>query len=487
MKDKGACNSSLGIASNEAPQLKGKMGSIELALTVLAFAAPLASVVGVLPLVILFAGVGAPLAFAAAMGILLLFSVGYTTMSRYLPNPGAFYAYISAGLSQTFGLAASFMAILGYFMIGLGIAIFFGIVAQNLAVDTFHGLTLPWWFYSLGLVFLVGILGYLRIDLSAKVLSVVMVLEIALVFVFNLAVGRSGGPSGYSFVSFKWESLSSGSVGVSILFAVITFLGFEATAIFREESVDPRRTIPRATYLAVSFIGVFYIITTWLLILAYGPSQAQAVATSDPTGMFTKAMVKYAGGWADNTISTLVVTSSFAAVLSCQNIIARYCHSLGVDQALPSFLGHVHPRHGSPYKASMVLTALMSAGIVIFSDANPNNTYAWLAGAGGFPLLFLMLLTSISVIFFFAKKSQKIQDVSLWQTVGAPVLATIGLVLAVYLAATNFVTLTGGDLIIAVALQIVIWSVFSIGLGLAIFYKLRHPHIYAKIGRQLLN
>lgn len=471
----------------ETPRLKGQMGPIELALTVVAFAAPLASVVGVLPLVIQFGGVGAPIAFAAAMAMLLLFSVGYTAMSRYLPNPGAFYAYISAGLGQIFGLAASFMAILGYLMIGLGITIFFGIVAADLVTNTLHGPVISWWIYSLLLVVAVGILGYLRIDLSAKVLSVVMVLEIGIVLIFDFLVGRQGGPEGLSFASFHWGALDSSVVGVCVLFAVITFLGFEATAIFREESRDPRKTIPRATYLGVCFIGVFYVLTTWLLITAYGATQAAAVATSNPTAMFTNAMVKYAGGWAGDALSVLVVSSAFAAVLSCQNIIARYCHSLGIDEALPAFLGRVHPRHGSPYVASLVLSTVLAVGVLACSGSDPNVTYAWMAGAGGFPLLFLMFLTSIAVIVFFARKRKEISDVSIWQTLVAPIVAACGLGAAVYLAAANFVALTGGDVTTAVVLQIVIWSLFVLGVLLALFYKSKRPNIYAKIGRQQLS
>ncbi len=274
--------------------------------------------------------------------------------------------------------------------------------------------------------------------------------------------------------------------GICVLFAVITFLGFEATAIFREESRDPRKTIPRATYLSVCFIGIFYVLTTWLLIIAYGITQAQTVATANPTGMFTSAMVSYVGGWAGDALSILVVSSAFAAVLSCQNIIARYCHSLGIDEALPAFLGRVHPRHGSPYVASLVLSVTLAAGVIVFSGSDPNVTYAWMAGAGGFPLLFLMFLTSIAVILFFVRKRSEITDVSIWQTLVAPILAAIGLGAAVYLSATNFVALTGGDETTAVVLQIVIWSLFVSGVVLALFYKSKRPDIYAKIGRQQL-
>jgi amino acid transporter len=463
------------------------MGVVELALTVLAFAAPLASVVGVLPLVIAFNGVGAPLAFVAATVVLLLFSVGYTTMSRYLPNPGAFYAYITAGLGRMLGLAASFLAILGYLMIGLGITIFFGIVAQDLVHTTFHGPTVAWWLYSLALVLIVGAFGYFRIDLSARVLSVAMVLEIAIVLVFDLAVGVKGGPEGRSLTPFALGSFTNGAIGVAVLFAVITFLGFEATAIFREETKNPSRTIPRATYLSVVFIGVFYIVTTWLMIVAYGPTQAPKAATANPAAMFTDAMGNFVGTAARDVVSVLVVTSAFAAVLSCQNIIARYGYSLGVDKALPSVLGRVHSRHGSPFVSSLVLTGILFAGVLGFSKSDPSTSYAWLAGAGGFPLLVLMFLTSVAVVVFFRRRWTDIHDSTHWHTLIAPVLAVIGLGIGLYQAFTNFVLLTGGDRPIAITLQIVIWAVFVAGIVLALFYRSRRPDVYARIGRQKIT
>ena len=477
----------LGAAEDASPHLKGRMGVIELALTVLAFAAPLASVVGVLPLVISFGGAGAPLAFVAATAILLLFSVGYTTMSRYLPNPGAFYAYISAGLNKTLGLAASFLAILGYLMIGLGITLFFGIVAQDLVATTFHGPTLSWWWYSLALVAIVGVFGYFRIDLSARVLSVVMVVEIAIVLIFDVAVAGNGGPEGRSLAPFAWGSLSQGAVGVAVLFAVITFIGFEATAIFREESKNPRRTIPRATYLSVVFIGVFYILTTWLIVLAYGTTKAPGVAAASAPSMFADAANTFLGTWARDVISILVVTSAFAAVLSCQNIIARYGYSLGVDKALPAVLGRVHPRHGSPYVSSLALSGIFVAGVLGFAGTDPATSYAWLAGAGGFPLLMLMFLTSVAVLVFFRRSRAKIKDSTHWHTLIAPALAILGLGAALYLSLTNFVVLTGGDGGIAVVLQIVIWGVFVAGIVLALVYRSTRPEVYSRIGRQTIN
>lgn len=469
------------------PRLQGRMGVIGVAFTVLAFAAPLASVVGVIPLVIGSAGAGAPLAFVAATLVLVVFSVGYTTMSRYLPNPGAFYAYITAGLGRVVGMAASLLAVLGYFMIGVGVSLFFGIVANDMVVNSFSGPSLPWWSYSLALVVVVGIFGYFRIDLSAKVLSLAMVLEIVVVLVFDLAVSVQGGPQGRPLTPFAFGSFRSGAVGAAMLFAVITFIGFEATAIFREETKDPRRTIPRATYLAVLSMGGFYIVVTWLLVVSYGTAHATQAATTNPPGMFSDAVGRFVGTWARHVISVLVVTSVFAGVLSCQNIIARYGYSLGTDRALPSSLGRVHPRHGSPYISSLMVSAVFVIAVLAFTGSDPATAYAWLAGAGGFPILVLMFLTSLAVLVFFHRSRGRIDDLTRWHTVIAPALATVALGAALYLAFTNFVLLTGGNRGTAVTLQVIVWAVFLAGLVLALVFRSRRPDVYARIGRQSIT
>lgn len=178
---------------------------------------------------------------------------------------------------------------------------------------------------------LVGLLGYLRVDLSAKVLSIVMVLEIAIV---------ASRPQ-------------------------------RSSARTRNSTTS----IPQATYMAVGFIGVVYVITTWLLVSAYGPSKAVEAAVANPTGMFVDGMVNFVRGWAAHVLSVLVVTSAFAAVLSCQNFIARYCFSLGADRVLPAVLGRAHPRHGSPYVASLLLTVIFVVGTLAFSGTDPNCSY----------------------------------------------------------------------------------------------------------------
>ena len=54
----------------------------------------------------------------------------------------------------------------------------------------------------------------------------------------------------------------------SIAFA--GFIGFEATTIYSEEAKDAPITVPKATYISVLSIGIFYTLTAWLMTMGIG-------------------------------------------------------------------------------------------------------------------------------------------------------------------------------------------------------------------------
>ena len=97
--------------------------------------------------------------------------------------------------------------------------------------------------------------------------------------VLDLVIVVQGGDHGLSNGIVNPSAIVSGSLGIGLLFAIISYVGFEATAIFRDEARTPERTIPRATYLALILIGVFYAVTSWALISGWGDDEAVRRAT----------------------------------------------------------------------------------------------------------------------------------------------------------------------------------------------------------------
>ena len=161
-------------------------------------------------------------------------------------------------------------------------------------------------------------------------------------------------------------------MGSVLALAFGAFIGFEATAIYREEARTPDRTVPRATYIAVGFLGLFYAFISWVIIQGFGNTGAVAAAAKNPAGMFFTAMTTYVGGWATDAMRVLIVTSLFAALLAFHNAITRYTYALASEGALPRRLGHIHPVHKSPYVAGYAQTALAAAVVAGFAIAHAD-------------------------------------------------------------------------------------------------------------------
>ncbi|MDR5799120.1 MULTISPECIES: APC family permease [Caballeronia] len=464
-------------------RLTGRIGLFELLCTVLAYSAPVAVVSGFIPFVIYFDGSGAPAVFLIATLILLPFTVGFTTMAKYVPNPGAFYAFITSGLGRTVGLGAAFLAMFGYMLLGFTTLPFNAVNSNMLITGTFGGREIAWYWYGLLFWLLSTILSYFRIDLSAKVLTVAMTLEVVIVAVYDVAVGFNGGPEGLSLAPFSFLNIGSGSLGIAILFAITCFLGFEATAVFRDEVRNPDKTVPLAAYSAVLLIGGFYAISAWALVIGFGVHGVGAAANKDAAGMFATSMSQYVGKVGVDCARVLVVTSIFASTISTQSVVSRYVFKLGADGVLPRFLGAVHPKHKSPYVASFTVSLVWLVLGVIFTLAktDPTMLYARVAGVGAFVVLVLMAMTSIAVVVFFGR-AKHIRNVSVLRTVILPILSAVSLTAVLILAIKNFDTLIGGSPQEAIELEILTGAIFVVGVCTALYYRARKPRVYRMIG-----
>ncbi len=262
---------------------KNSLGVAAVTFLVVSAAAPLTAVAGGVPLSMLLGnGPGIPLTFLIVTGVLLMFSVGYVAMARHIRNAGAFYAFTAQGLGGLMGGAAALLAILAYNAMQIGVFGLFGAATSGFMASL--GLDLPWWAWTYIGIAAVAVLGYRRVDLSARVLTVLVVLEYLVVLVIDAAILFSGGDSGLTMEPFTPSAFLSGTPAIGILFCFAAFIGFEATTIYSEEARDPGRTVPRATYISVLIIGIFYMLTAWLMVNGAGAGKlvGELQALQDP-------------------------------------------------------------------------------------------------------------------------------------------------------------------------------------------------------------
>ncbi len=470
-------------------QLHGNLGVGELVFSVVAFAAPLVVVGGQLPSLIVYTGYGIGVAYILPIILWLIFTVPFTTMNSHIGRPGAFYAFISSGINKETGLGGAFVVTTAYFLFLIGMWACLGVYLRQL-IEAYGGPTIPWYVFAIIMFLVIGTLGMLKIDLSAKVLGVFLILEVIAIVIFDVVIFVKGGPNGSSPLAvFDLSHLGNANMTLAFLFATNSFFGFESAAILREEAKDPVKTVKTATYTAVILIGVFYFISAMAMVTALGEAGVYGATFDTASTMFSDLMAQYVAPWMPQIIAILMITSSFATALAQHNAVTRYLYSFGKDGVLWNKLGIAHPKRNSPYVASITLSAVEIISIVVLMITSrfdpmgdgPYNFFVRTGGLGAATLIFALCFVCIAIFLFFRKNPQL--NVSLWQGTITPLIAFIGLFFILICAVVNIDELIGMSFAASLILACIIPIIFLVGFFYAKYLKTNKPEIYQKIGR----
>ncbi|MGY1812307.1 APC family permease [Blastococcus sp. SYSU D00820] len=465
--------SGAGSETRLAPDQLGVPGVVFL---VLAAVAPLTGAIVVTALAIALGnGGGVVFAFLAVAAILLLFAVGYAQMSREVVNAGGFYAFVVKGLGRPGGLVAGLIATMGYNFFVAGAVGTAGFFTSVVLVDL-TGIDLHWALLGVAMMVAAFLLARGGISISAKVLGVALVLEVLTLLAFCVAVFAQ---TGFSIEVFHADVMFGGSVAIALLLAATAFLGFEATALFSEESRDPLRTIPRATYAAIVVIGLVHALTVWALVSAAGVSGAQQMALEHlPTGDLVFVLVdEYLGTGLLRVAMVLLVVSLFAALLAFHNMAARYLYSLGRAGVLPAALATTR-RNGVPQRAMAVNAtfAVLLAGAFAVAGLDPITTLVpVMIGFGTLCVLVLQLMAALAIVVHFRRR----RDARWWKTFVAPGLGLLGLLVICAMAIARFPVLAGSEALYVRLLPWLLVAALVGGLLYAAYLRSRRPEVYA--------
>ena len=460
------------------------LGVAAITFMVVSAAAPLTGAGGGIPPSMLFGnGAGIAGSFAIVTLILLAFSVGYVAMARHVKNAGAFYAFTAQGLGGHLGGGAAMIAILAYNCMQIGLMGLLGAVASGTFAQ--FGLELPWYVWTYVAIALVAVFGYRQVDLSAKVLVVLVALEFLIVIALNLSILFSGGASGLNLEPFTWTQIMSGTPSIGFLFCFAGFIGFEATTIYSEEAKDASVTVPKATYISVLAIGIFYTITSWLMTMGIGVENLLPTLQGlpDPSAFLFILGETYLGATASMIMGILFMTSIFAAVLAFHNAVARYKFVAGREGLLPDNVGTTHAQHLSPHIGSVIQTVLALAVVTFFvvKGLDPVlNLFVWLSQLGTLGLMGLMALTSFAVIAFFMKDAQGETALS---TKVFPAISGLILGYLFLIIFRDFGALTGAEGNLSWGLPSLVIVAGIVGIALAAMLKGRDPARFAALGK----
>ncbi|MGK5693318.1 APC family permease [Streptomyces sp. URMC 128] len=468
-----------------------RLGTGGLLLSVLAATAPLMVVAGVMPTTFAVMGiVGQPLLFVVLGVVLILFSIGYAEMSRHVHNAGAFYAYISRGLGGTAGAGAALVALVAYNALQIGIYGIFGFEVSGL-LATYAEVEIAWWIPALVAALAVGLLGWLKIDVNARVLGVLLVIEVLLVVIFDVAALADPGKEGLSLHAFNPDTLTGAGVGTALCFCIAAFLGFEQAPVYAEETSRPHVLVPRVMFLAVGGVAVFFALSSWALTVATGPAAIVGTAQKQSAGLLFFLTDSRLGGTFTDVLHVLFVTGMFAALLSFHNVVARYAFAMGREGLLPAAFGRTSGTSGAPGTGSLLQTVVAVVVVAAFAIADDRpvgdptapvlQLFTWFGNIGALGVIVLMAAASLSVVVFFARRGAA--GAQAWRLVTSALAGLALLVIAGY-TVKDFEVLVGAgpDSSLSWVLPGIIGLALAAGLVLGLALRARAPEKHARIG-----
>lgn len=485
---------------DDPPRLKrGAIGLAGVVFMVVAFSAPTTAMTGNLPVAVGFGnGIGAPAGFIIATVVLSIFSIGFVALARHITAAGAFYTFISRGWSRIPGLAAGVMPMFTYMIMEAGLIGIFSALAKQ-AFSTQFGIDLPWEVYAAVCLIVIAAFSHFDISVAAKVLGVVLICEILILVTTATSSLVNGGPNGISWTSLNpatalsTNGIAGGVVGLGLLMAFWSWVGFESTAIYGEESKDPKKIVPRATMIAVVFIGALYTYVSWGVITGNGAQQAvERASGANPFELLYAPTREYVGSWGVVVFEWLVLGGSFACALAIHNSAARYLFAFGRDRLLWHRLGEAHARHASPWIASLTQSCV-AAVILVACALTGSDPYAVLfvlvAILATLCLLIVQTMCAITVIVYFHVRKQHPETATWWRTLASPIIGGAGMVFVIYLMGSNLKAAAGSasDTLFFKAIPWIVAILLIGSMAVALYWRARKPHLYARIGSTVFD
>jgi amino acid transporter len=245
--------------------------------------------------------------------------------------------------------------------------------------------------------------------------------------------------------------------------------------------------------IAVIGIGVFYTFVAWGVIVGNGPSKAvERASSANPFDLLYAPTQQYVGSWGVTVFEWLVLGGSFACALAIHNSAARYLFAFGRDGLMWHRLGQAHPKHASPWIASLTQTTFAAILIVICSVTHSDpytELFVLVAILATLCLLIVQIMCSISTIVYFHVKREHPETASWWRTLLAPILGAAGMAYVIYLMTSNMAAAAGtasGSLFFKM-IPWIVGVLFFGSIAVAMYWRSAKPDLYARIGSTVFD
>src|SRR4051794_8356602 len=252
------------MATGRAPAQRGldpeALGPFAVTVQSVSFVGPAFSGLFLFPVIAIFAGVSAALAFLIAGAIILMLAVSLGTLAHRLPSAGGYFTYVTRAVGERAGLLTGWIFLI-YAPIAPGFIVAYTAHVCVDALDAKYGFQVPWWVVFVVAVLFVTIVVYKGIRLSTSWLIGLGLVEVSIVLGLGLGAFAAPGRGGFSFAPISPPPAGLEGLYLGVVFSLFAFAGWEGSVPLAEESRRPDRSVPLGLICAVLFIVTLFVIT----------------------------------------------------------------------------------------------------------------------------------------------------------------------------------------------------------------------------------
>ena len=321
------------------------------------------------------AGMLAPFAFIAAAIVMLFPALCFAELSGRYPFSSGAAQYVEESFgSRTIGL------FIGILMISAGL-----VAASTISLGTVSYLSsltnLPSWILLVAVVFSMGLICAWGIRESVIFAGIMTLLEIGGLLAVIVG-GFFSDPDLLTHIDklmpVEWSSDVIISIIQASLLAFFAFIGFEGISNIAEETMEPRKTLPKAILLTLAISTAIYVLVVSVALLTVGPEDL-ATQPAPLSHLFARTT-----GLPATIITLVAIFATLNGVIVQIIMVSRLSYGLSSRGLLPAFLGTINEKTQTPLIATL-LTVVAALAIALV-----------------FPVITLAEWTSRLILFVFA-------------------------------------------------------------------------------------
>jgi APA family basic amino acid/polyamine antiporter len=179
---------------------------------------------------------------------------------------------------------------------------------------------------------------------------------------------------------FKFDFGGWKTIGLSLMWIMFAYSGWNASAYIGSEIKNPRRNLPRSLILGTGIVLALYLLLNVFYVYAVSPDKMKGVISIG--GL---AVGNLFGPAFERVLSVLIAVALFSSLSAFIILGPRVYYAMACDGCFFHFAAAVHPRYRVPAR-SILLQGMIAAILVLFGTFDQILTYMGFS-LGLFPIL----------------------------------------------------------------------------------------------------